>query len=211
MLLYADENDINKYLYDNYSVKSGNLAGSETWIGYDLYDKSTETALSFNASVTSITVADGTIYKAGMYLKSGTEILFVTAVTGNVLTVIRGFKSTTAAIGTTLAIQTAAEKVQIAMQSTEEINAYHNLNYQDFLFLETELQEVAILNALEISKLLCAYNQAEYIGAVTSGSYDDRVLSVSGAGSRRMSARIIRLIDQILESNGIDAGLILRR
>ena len=54
---------------------------------------------AIDASVTSVTVIDGSKFRPGMTISPATteEVMVVTAVTGNVLTVVRGFGGTTAA------------------------------------------------------------------------------------------------------------------
>lgn len=66
------------------------------WFEDEMYaDKTTATAAT--AAATSITVADGSIFEKDYVVKVGEELMLVTAVAGNVLTVTRGYAGTTAA------------------------------------------------------------------------------------------------------------------
>lgn len=70
-----------------------------SWL--DMRVDATNSALTagVNDSATTFPVADGSKFRAGMLLSSGTtdEVVLVTAVAGNDLTVVRGFGGTTAA------------------------------------------------------------------------------------------------------------------
>lgn len=67
-----------------------------TWFEDEAYaDKTKATAIA-TAAATTITVADGGVFEAGYVVKINDELLLVTAVAGNDLTVSRGYAGTTA-------------------------------------------------------------------------------------------------------------------
>lgn len=72
------------------------------WFEDEVYaDETTVNGAQTNVA-TSVTVADGSIFRVGHVIKIGDELLYVSAVAGNVLTVTRGYASTTAAAITDL-------------------------------------------------------------------------------------------------------------
>lgn len=69
------------------------------WLDMRVDATSSETTAAALAAATTVSVADGTKFRAGMTVspKGSDEVLLVTAVSGNDLTVTRGFGGTTAA------------------------------------------------------------------------------------------------------------------
>lgn len=212
-MIYADENDVNLFLYNRYGLRTSTdfITGSDEWIGFELSNKFIETGLSFLAAATNITVADGTKYKAGMIVNNSNEFLLITAIVGNILTVIRGLKGSTPADGTSLTALTSWEKIQLCEISTAEINAYHNQSQGDFLFLETELKDIASENAIELAKLKSAMDTAEFVKTLAVRDYSDGVLSIGSPGSRRLSPYIKNKLKQVLNDNGYETGIFQRR
>lgn len=74
------------------------------WFEDEMYgDESTTTADLTNVA-TTVSVADGSVFRAGHVIKIGEELLKVTAVANNDLTVTRGYAGTTAAASTSGAV-----------------------------------------------------------------------------------------------------------
>lgn len=68
-----------------------------TWLEDEAYATKTTAAAVATAEATTLTVADGSIFEAQTVVKVGEELLLVTAVNGNDLTVTRGYAGTSAA------------------------------------------------------------------------------------------------------------------
>ena len=67
------------------------------WFEDETYATKTTASAEALAAATTLTVADGSIFEANTVVKAGEELLKVTAVNGNDLTVERGYAGTTAA------------------------------------------------------------------------------------------------------------------
>jgi hypothetical protein len=67
------------------------------WFEDEIFADETKVNGAKLVSDTSITVVDGSIFRVGHVIKIGDELLYVSAVAGNVLTVTRGYAGTTAA------------------------------------------------------------------------------------------------------------------
>lgn len=67
------------------------------WFEDEMYADETTTTATAVIDATTVKVADGSIFEAKHVIKIGEELLLVTAVTGNDLTVTRGYAGTTAA------------------------------------------------------------------------------------------------------------------
>lgn len=68
-----------------------------TWFEDEMYADQTTATGAVLADATTVTVADGSIFEPKHVIKVGEELLLVTAVDGNSLTVKRGYAGTTAA------------------------------------------------------------------------------------------------------------------
>lgn len=67
-----------------------------TWFEDEAYGDKTKATATATAAATTITVADGGVFEAGYVVKINDELLLVTTVAGNDLTVSRGYAGTTA-------------------------------------------------------------------------------------------------------------------
>lgn len=67
-----------------------------TWFEDEMYADETTATAEAAAGATTLTVADGSIFEPKHVIKAGEELLLVTAVNGNDLTVTRGYAGTTA-------------------------------------------------------------------------------------------------------------------
>lgn len=67
-----------------------------TWFEDEAYGDKTKATATAAAAATTITVADGGVFEAGYVVKINDELLLVTTVAGNDLTVSRGYAGTTA-------------------------------------------------------------------------------------------------------------------
>jgi hypothetical protein len=67
------------------------------WFEDEIYADETKVAGAVTNVATSVVVADGSIFRAGHVIKIGDELLYVSAVATNTLTVTRGYAGTTAA------------------------------------------------------------------------------------------------------------------
>lgn len=71
------------------------------WFEDEMYADETTAAADLTNVATNLEVADGSIFEAKHVVKVGEELMLVTAVNGNNLTVTRGYAGTTAAAATT--------------------------------------------------------------------------------------------------------------
>lgn len=67
------------------------------WVDYTTRGTHTVLTGAINDSVTSVPVADATVFKSGEYIAVGDEVMKISSISGNNLTVTRGQLSTTAA------------------------------------------------------------------------------------------------------------------
>jgi hypothetical protein len=67
------------------------------WFEDEVYADETTVSGAKLSTDTSVTVVDGSIFRVGHVIKIADELLYVSAIAGNVLTVTRGYASTTAA------------------------------------------------------------------------------------------------------------------
>ena len=67
------------------------------WFEDEMYADETTVATALTEAATTLAVADGSIFQAKHVVKVGEELLLVTAVSTNSLTVTRGYAGTTAA------------------------------------------------------------------------------------------------------------------
>lgn len=68
-----------------------------TWFEDEAYADKTKATAVADAAATKVSVADGSVFEAGYVIKVGDELMLVTAVAGNDLTVSRGYAGTAAA------------------------------------------------------------------------------------------------------------------
>lgn len=71
------------------------------WFEDEMYADETTVTTALTEAATTLVVADGSIFEPKHVVKVGDELLLVTAVAGNNLTVTRGYAGTTAAAATT--------------------------------------------------------------------------------------------------------------
>jgi hypothetical protein len=83
------------------------------WFEDEIYADESKVSGAKLSTDTSVTVLDGSIFRVGHVVKIGDELLYVSAVATNVLTVTRGYAGTTAAA--------IADQAKIEVQFTEGI------------------------------------------------------------------------------------------
>jgi hypothetical protein len=166
-----------------------------------------------SASATTLlfdTLANPGAIKQYDLLQSGDELLRVETVNYNTpaqvdgtLTVTRGAYGTTAAPiadNADLKVKTL-EKVRLLDIATKDIENYHQqyVNPPGHWYAgSVQLQRACALQAIYLHKFLAARETAEYVKNVSSGSYSDTVLSISGAARRRLNEDARSLVDFVL-------------
>jgi len=151
-------------------------------------------------------------------LQSGDELLLVESVSYNTpaqvdgtLTVTRGAYGTTAAPiadDAELKVKTLV-KVRLLDIATKDIENYHQqyVNPPGHWYAgSVQLQRACALQAIYLHKYLAARETAEYVKNVSSGSYNDTVLSISGAAVRRLNDDARALVDFVLRLARVAVG-----
>lgn len=218
-LVYANENEVNAHLSNTY----GYGHGQAEWINADAYDTVVEADLaSFNNTDTVLTftgLSEANSLELGQILKlhkaNHEELVIVTdfeysnaGKTAGTVTVIR---STVAIQGhggdPHFHIVTSEDRVLACQIATQLINSYHaQETYSDALFLADDMKPIAILTALYVNRIYSMSRISEKIKAVSSGSYSDRVLSISSAADLSLPNNIKQLIDRLMVQWGYSIG-----
>lgn len=218
-LVYANENEVNKYLVDTYGKGYGqsqwiDATEHDTSIDADLEDfNTTDTELTFSNLSTANALEIGqflTLHKAALnervYLQDFTYSN--DAKTAGTITIIRATQGINGhGSSPHFHIVTAHDRVQACHIATQLITSYHSQYWaDDTLFLADQLQPVGILAALYVNRIYSASQVAEKIRAISGGSYDDSVLSVSSGADLSLPNSLKQLIDRILIQWGYTVG-----
>jgi hypothetical protein len=218
-LVYANQNEVNKHLVDTYGWGYGqaewlNATENDTSIDATLEDfNTTDTELEFSGLSTANTLEIGqvlTLHKSALnervYLQ---DFEYSNAgKTAGTITIIRASHGINGhGDGPHMHIVSSASRVQACQIATQLINNYHGQYYSDNeLFLETEFKPIAILAALYVNRVIAMSLISEKIKAVSSGSYDDSVLSISSAAELTLPNVLKQMLDRILNRWGYSVG-----
>lgn len=218
-LVYANENEVNKYLVDTYGKGYGqsqwiDATEHDTSIDADLEDfNTTDTTIDFSNLSTANALEVGqviTLHKSALNERVYLQDFEYSndAKTAGTITIIRATQGINGhGDGPHMHIVSSALRVQSCQIATQLINNYHGQYYSDDeLFLETEFKPIAILAALYVNRVIAMSLISEKIKAVSSGSYDDSVLSISSAAELTLPNVLKQMLDRTLNRWGYSVG-----